>query len=437
MRIQGEFRIAQGILIMIKLGLVSAILLSAIGISAFSWHSQAPLLPFLLLSTIMFTAAAMPTWKNMPLSPWLVWGVALALHGIGLCGIPLFEDDYFRYLWDGYRTATSGTPYGPPPEAFFTDPGVPVIMRRILDSIGYPETPTIYGPVLQTVFWLSHLAAPGQERMLRAFFCLANLGLIALLLKRIRPEHVALYAWSPLAFKEIALSGHPDGLLALFLLLGLSARRGSTWLGVAFGLAAGVKLSALAAWPALLRLAPGRRAAGAGVAAAVLALLLAYLPFVRWSGTGASDLAGLAAFAAHWEFNAGPYALLRALMTPEAAKLLLLALGTAGILAVHVFAKRENGLYPFHLVFGCILLVSPVVNAWYLLWALPFACGARAITPWVASLALLLSYCSGQQLPHSGLAPFAVHPIALWLEWGMIAAAIAWDVRAAQLRNAL
>ncbi len=415
-----------------KLALASTVLLCAALISACSWQPQTALMPFLGLSALMFGASTLPSLSKVTVSPRLVLGVAGLVQLIGLGGLPLFEDDFYRYLWDGYRTATAGTPYGPPPEAYFSDPSVPLMMRRILDGIGYPETPTIYGPVLQSVFWLGHLAAPGQERMLRVLLGLANLALIALLLKRVRPEQAALYAWSPLAFKEIALTGHPDGLLALLLLLGLglSARRGALLLGAALGLAAGVKLSALVAWPALLKLTPNVRMAALGLLAAVAALILAYLPFVRWTGAGATDLAGLAAFAARWEFNAGPYALLRALSSPLLAKLTLGALAVAGIVAVHLRARRGAALYPYHLIFGCVLLAAPVVNAWYLLWALPFACGARQCWPWVASLTLLLSYCTGQQLPQSGLALFAVHPIALWLEWGSIAAALAWDVHA-------
>lgn len=447
--------------IMVKLGLVLVLLGCAAGISAASWHQGSALPPFLVLSLGMFAASITPAWRGLILSPRLVLSVAAAMHAIALLGVPLFEDDFFRYLWDGYRTATSGTPYGPPPEAFFTDPNVPKIMRRVLDGVGYPETPTIYGPVLQAVFWLSHLAAPGQERVLRALLCAANLALIALLLRKVSPAQAALYAWSPLAFKEIALSGHPDGLLALLLLIGigLGARRGVLLLGAMLGLAAGVKLSALAAWPALLRLAhfqaagasptksgagfvdetlgPNLRMAMLGAGAALAALTLAYLPFLRSSGTVRSDLAGLAAFAARWEFNAGPYALVNALIGPFAAKLLLGALAATAILAVHLRAKPAQGLYPFHLVFGCVLVISPVVNPWYLLWALPFACGSRQIWPWAASLALLLSYCSGQQLPGSGLALFAVHPVAQTLEWAAILAAAAWDLRNARLRNAL
>lgn len=454
---------------MIKRWVVLGVLACAIGISAASWQPQHALLPFLLLSTAMLMASAVPAWRGWALSPRVVFASALALHAIALCGIPLFEDDFYRYLWDGYRTAIAGTPYGPPPEAFFADPDVPISMRRVLDGINYPETPTIYGPVLQILFWLSHVLGPGQERVLRALLCLGNLGLILLLLGRLPANRVALYAWSPLAFKEIALSGHPDGLLALALLLAhfqqkcasgfgpenalnqshlasnpgksglnfpdgargllLGARRASVLFGACLGLAAGIKLSALAAWPALLRLRPDFRGIALGGVGATCTLALAYLPFVIMGDHRASDLAGLAAFATKWQFNAGPYAWVMSAIGALPARLVLGALALAGIAIVHMRAKATSPLYPYHAVFGCVLVASPVINPWYLLWGLPFACGTRLIWPWVASLALLLSYCSGQQLPASGLAPFAIHPAAQALEWAAILAALAFDGR--------
>ena len=61
--------------------------------------------------------------EAVPLDRLLFWAVAFRI--CGLVGGPLLEDDFYRYLWDGYRFATTGTPYAAVPEAFFTDPTVP------------------------------------------------------------------------------------------------------------------------------------------------------------------------------------------------------------------------------------------------------------------------------------------------------------------------
>jgi len=40
-----------------------------------------------------------------------IWFWAIVFRLFGLFGQPVLEDDYFRYLWDGYRMATKADPY--------------------------------------------------------------------------------------------------------------------------------------------------------------------------------------------------------------------------------------------------------------------------------------------------------------------------------------
>ncbi len=46
--------------------------------------------------------------EPFPLGRMIFWAVIFRI--CGLIGGPFFEDDFNRYLWDGYRFATSGTP---------------------------------------------------------------------------------------------------------------------------------------------------------------------------------------------------------------------------------------------------------------------------------------------------------------------------------------
>ncbi len=356
-----------------------------------------------------------------------VWLVGAVIAVIGLAGTPLFEDDYYRYLWDGFRTAATGTPYGIAPERFFFDDSVPQPFHAILDRINNPEVATIYGPVLEGLFYLGFLIDPGNERLLRLFWAVANLGLTALLLRKVPAHRVALYAWNPLVLKEVYLSGHPDAVLALLLCAGwlLGRKPIDTGFGIALGLAAGVKIVAFAALPLLLR---AKQPLLAGLAA-VMALALAYLPFLL-GGAAESDLKGLLVFAQRWEFNPSPLFLgMRYVMGETAAKLLLAALVMSA--ATWLLLRRRESepvLPPLHIMFGAVLLVSPVVNPWYLLWGLPAAVAARSTWPWAASFALLLSYATGENLGLPALDPFAVHPLAYWAQWSLILGAAAFDI---------
>ena len=356
-----------------------------------------------------------------------VWLVGAMIAAIGLAGTPLFEDDYYRYLWDGFRTAVTGSPYGVTPEHFFFDDSVPQPFPAVLDRINNPEVATIYGPVLEGLFYLGYLIDPANERLLRLFWAVANLGLIALLLRQVPAHRAALYAWNPLVLKEVYLSGHPDAVLALLLCAGwmLSRKPVSTGFAFALGLAAGVKIVAFAALPLLLR---AKHPLLAGLVAA-MALALAYLPFLL-AGAGESDLDGLLVFAQRWEFNPSPlFVGVRFIVGETAAKAMLAVAVMGG--AVWLLARRtisDMVLPPLHIAFGAVLIAAPAVNPWYLLWGLPAAVAARAIWPWVASFALLLSYATGENLGLASLEPFAVHPFAYWLQWSLILGATGFDI---------
>lgn len=213
-------------------------------------------------------------WRQVALTARTVLLVAVAAHGLALFGHTVFEDDYYRFLWDGWRVLEAGTPYGVPPEQFIDDPAIPPAWQAVLEWVNYPELPTIYGPALQGLFaGLAAIAGPDPIG-LRIAFAAAALGLTALVLRRHDPGRAALFAWNPLVVAESTLHLHPDILMALALFAGLFAgRRHPIAAGVFLGLAAGIKIVALAAWPLLLRLDPRALAA----ALAVLGAL--YLPF--------------------------------------------------------------------------------------------------------------------------------------------------------------
>ena len=97
---------------------------------------------------------------EFPLGRLLCW--ALAFRLCGLWGVPVFEDDWFRYLWDGYRFFETGSPYGFAPMQAFADESVPAAFQRILDQINNPHLPTIYGPTTEYAFLFSHMLAPAS-----------------------------------------------------------------------------------------------------------------------------------------------------------------------------------------------------------------------------------------------------------------------------------
>ena len=360
--------------------------------------------------------------ESFPVGRLILWAVVFRL--CGLAGGPFYEDDFYRYLWDAYRFATTGTPYGAAPEEFFVDAGVPALFQRVLDGINYPELPTIYGPTTQLVFLLGYWVQPASVTALQAILIAVDLVTVALLLRLTTPANVLLYAWCPLVVKEIAFTAHPDGAGVCLLLGAIMLARRRRWPGAAvcLGLAAGAKTFGLLLAPLVLA---GARVRYWILFAATLAAL--YAPFAVRGGT---DLASLQVFAREWEFNSALFGLLGSVAPRFESRL---ALGLLFVLfwGYYNFVYTRSGAQGIprgDWVYGVLLAASPVINPWYLLWLLPFAAIFPSLWAWTASVAVLLGYVTGLNMHDFQMHPYAQPLWARWLEFGLIAAALGCDL---------
>ena len=357
-----------------------------------------------------------------PIGRLIFWAVVFRL--CGLVGGPFYEDDFYRYLWDAYRFATTGTPYGAAPEAFFVDPGVPVLFQGVLDGINYPELPTIYGPTTQLVFLLGYWLQPASVTALQAILIAVDLATVALLLRLAPTVNVMLYAWCPLVVKEIAFTAHPDGAGVCLLLVGVVLARSRRWPGAAvcLGLAAGAKTFGLVLAPLVLA---GARVRHWFLLGATLAAL--YGPFVLRGGT---DIASLQVFAREWEFNSALFGLL-ATVAPRFEARLVLGFVFAAFWGCYYFWHARRGAHGIprgDWVYGALLAASPVINPWYLLWLLPFAAVFPSVWSWTASVAILLSYVTGLNMQDYEMHPYAQPLWARWLQFGLILAGLGYDL---------
>ena len=357
-----------------------------------------------------------------PVGRLIFWAVVFRI--CGLAGGPFFEDDFYRYLWDGYRFATTGTPYGAAPEAFFADPGVPTVFRGILNGINYPELPTIYAPVTQVVFLLGYWLKPGSVVTLQVLLIAIDLVMIALLLRLAPAGNVMLYAWCPLVVKEIAFTAHPDGIGVCLLLAAIVLVRSDRWRGAAvcLGMAVGAKVLALVLAPLVL--------VGAGFGSWVLflfTLVAVYAPFVLQGGT---DFESLLVFAREWEFNSAAFGLLATVMQPFTAKFALVLLYGIfwGCYYFRRFRSRVREVPRGDWLYGACLMASPVINPWYLLWVLPFAAITPTAAAWTASVAVFLGYVTGLNLNDANLQPYQQPIWVRPVEFSLILLALAYDL---------
>ncbi len=349
-----------------------------------------------------------------PQLPHVAWPFAFRL--VAALSPPLMEDDWARYLWDGWVLLEYGSPYGIPPEAFFQDKTVPELLQQRLSEINHPNLPTIYGPTLQLGFGLSAWLAPGALWPWKLVTLGTDLAVLLIIRSAVGPRAAMLYGWCPLAIHESVVNVHADILAILPLVAAWHATRRGRWMlaGLLLGVAASGKVFAFAALPFLLGF---RRPAAWAVAG--LSCLALHLPFWIQDRSGTS----LFAFAQDWEFNSSFVGILGTFLPPIWARLIPLCLVLPVIAALWLRHDPVHDHPPLHQVFGLLFVASAVVNPWYLLWMLPFAAASPStVTPWVAMAAVPLSYATVLNLGITGPGPYS-HPA--WvrpLEYGLIVA---------------
>lgn len=308
----------------------------------------------------------------------------------------LYDDDIWRYLWEGHTWGAGVDPFLTPPEPLeeyeleLTDPALHARLYdrpawgEIWDNIGYRQFASPYGWTAHAVFALAAWAAPASVWALKLLLIAFDLGVVWLL-GRIGGRlgqgaaAAAVYGWCPLAIKEIAGSGHLDSILIFFLpaaALSLMRNRGrvSGWATAAAGL---VKPSGFVLAPLLWK-----RCGWTAVAApaAAVALLAWHMP------------EGMRAYVQSWTFNP-----LLARLLPEVRWLeIAFPLVATGAVALWRCARDDGSpraVIDYLLwTLGAFLLTTPMLAPWYVLWILPFA-ALRREPFWLAySGAVFLSY---------------------------------------------
>jgi hypothetical protein len=344
----------------------------------------------------------------------------------------LFDDDIWRYLWDGHVAARGANPYTSAPadpsmdQWLSTESGGQPDWETIRGNINYPRTPTIYPPLTQMVFRASHWLAPGSvlamKVMVVGFDLLAYVFLILTLAAlHEAPAKSILYAWNPLVIKVFAGSGHIDAIAvaALAAVCYFLARRKRAAASVSLGLAIAAKVFPVILLPFLARRVGAWRTGLAG--ATVLACCIPYL------GAGTHLFDGLRVFSATWQFNAGPFQLLTWAIGIFTSQPQLLARITCAVLIAATLAmlyrSDDGGPNTFAryavLALGAVLIFGPVVMPWYATWLVPLGIIAWNRT----SIFFSLAVCTAFLVMVRGVE----WPCALVVEYGALAAMMWWE----------
>ena len=141
-------------------------------------------------------------------------------------------------------------------------------------------------------------------------------------------------------------------------------------------------------------------------------------------------------FAREWHFNSSVYTVLRQWLDPQSVKFIL---GSAFIVAYAIlfWQHQKASIWKMprgDIIFGLFLLIAPVVNAWYLIWLLPFAVLFPALWSWTFSVTVLLSYSVGINLNSTEVTFFEIPFWIIMLEYGAVIIAACIDLWLKRMR---
>lgn len=325
------------------------------------------------------------------------WPAAIRLHPalVAVCLLPmlgtepLFENDQYRYFWEGKVLTAGHDPWRVPPAAELLD-GVDFPEREL---VGFNKLTSPYSPlavVYHAAFsWLPYDSALLALQIVNVLLC----ALVFYLLPPLTPVYAVGIAG--LLGKEFAQSVHIDLLVWLFLWAALARMaKGSLKLAAgAFVVSALLKVNILLMYPwffcAALRAHKGR-----GVALWILVLAVT-LAGNLLGPVSFHESSGLVAFMEHWVWHSGVLALWQTVGGEVSSGIQMAnVVWASGIAALGLLCLRWrfDGFHWSTVVYTFSALWRPAFNGWYFPWfGLSAAMAGQHLAIWYG-LAAPLAY---------------------------------------------
>ena len=317
------------------------------------------------------------SWTLRSMSGIWFWSIAILTR---LLLLPMYPgDDIWRYLWEGYIQNLGFSPYQLPPNA----PELIPYRTDWWSLMNHPDTSAIYPPVAQLGFRVLAAVSP-SVLLFKLAFVIADLGVCWLLSRTWGYQKTLLYAWNPLVIYSFAGGGHYDSWFILPLVAGWLAFDNHRWVKSAFliGLSVAIKwmslpILAFLAWRGKLK-------------QTAIVFLLGILPIVATAALGFCQdgecplIPTGSVFVSHGrsaEFV--PY-LVSLVWYPSTKQNWIYAIPLGLVVVVLLWRCRRFADFAEG-YFLAVLLLSPIVHAWYFTWLIPFAVATRNLgVRWVS-----------------------------------------------------
>lgn len=350
------------------------LLLGAIAIAPFGDFSREEAFPWFWCGIGVMSLGFVLAWSIASLNQVWFWAVAISTRVLLLPMHP--SDDVWRYLWEGYLQTQGVSPYDFAPNA------AALISYRTQwwGLINHPDVSAIYPPIAQFGFRSLAAIAP-SVLVFKVAFVLADLGVCWLLVRTFGTRKTTLYAWNPLVIYSFAGGAHYDSWFVLPLVAAWGVKEWGVrkqifrWIGSAFLLGVSVALKWISlpilgflTWQAWRRVS--WRLAIAVVACGFLPLGLSAIPFCS---SGECPLIPTGSVFVSYGRSAELLPHLVGLVWEPSRRanwIYLFPLGLAGMWLLwkaRTFRQFAQGY------FFWLLIISPIIHAWYFTWLVPFA----------------------------------------------------------------
>ena len=395
-RAESEARTRIARLALLATCVVATILLVVVG----ARHSSLSVL-YVLVATAAGGVLAMLETRRRVLGPQVVVAAIAIVFAAAVLTPPRTSNDLWSYTMYGRMVSVHGvSPYAHTPHDFLGDP----FLARV--SPIWRHRASVFGPLWVGWSAVGATVAGNSALASRLFFQLTAAGIatavLVLVWRRTRSPAALIWLGLQPAFGAVAVNGgHNDlviGLAILAAALAVSGRR-AIWAGVAIGVAALVKVTALLALVGIVIWLWRRdrlRAALVAVAACAATLVVGYLPFIAdashvlsgadhtvtagspWNGLADLVLGSDAGRA--FAHPLAPNDFLEALFVAGAATLVIVALVAGWAVA----RRARDARRPAGTTTAAYTMAAEYSFPWYCAWALPcFADGAPDALAWI------------------------------------------------------
>ncbi|MEE9429447.1 MAG: hypothetical protein V3V16_00295 [Melioribacteraceae bacterium] len=349
--------------------------------------------------------------------------------------VPILEDDFNRYLWDGAVTAKGYNPFQYSPKEFIDSTSSPEVgpeklhtlaneSGKIIQLINHPHIRTIYPPVAQFGFAISYLIKPWSVPVWKALILIVDLIVFVLLLVLLGKLNyiknlVIIYWWNPILIHEFYSAGHMDILMYPLLLLAVLMFMKQKYISSTsfLALSAGVKVWPVALIPiVLVKIFKNKKIFFTALVTSALIILIQLFPIIL---TKLDNSLGFVTYTKNWTNNEAVFQLIN-LGIKEIIKLFeinyhcslcvarWIVMSLFGVLVLFLSFTSTNNNERFilksFLLVTILYLISPTQFPWYYTWALPFL----VLNPRL-SFIIYAAFLPLYQLKYN-------YPILIWIE---------------------